>query len=92
MDSAAPAIENDQKWLYHLLPIKYELPSEVVPGLLPFKSRSKQCIFRAPREILTRFPGSILVSTYLHNGSKRFLKEQSYFFHLIPVYFGILLP
>ena len=31
--------------MYQLLPIKYELklPSEVTPGLLPFKSRSKQC-------------------------------------------------
>ena len=30
---------------YQLLPIKYELklPSEVTPGLLPFRSRSKQC-------------------------------------------------
>ena len=40
------SIENDRKWLlYQLLPIKYELklPSEVTPGLLPFKSRSKQC-------------------------------------------------
>ena len=40
-----PPIENDRKWLYQLLPIKYELnlPSEVMPGLLPFRSRSKQC-------------------------------------------------
>ncbi len=40
-----PPIENGPKWLYQLLPIKYELklPSEVTPGLLPFRSRSKQC-------------------------------------------------
>jgi hypothetical protein len=33
-----------RKWLYQLLPINYELrlPSEVTPGLLPFRSRSKK--------------------------------------------------
>ena len=32
--------------MYQLLPIKYELklPSEVTPGLLPFRSRSKHCV------------------------------------------------
>jgi hypothetical protein len=41
-------IENDWKWLYQLIPIKYDLklPSEVTPGLLPFRSRSKQCAVR----------------------------------------------
>ena len=40
-----PPIENDQKWLYQLLLINYELklPSEPMPGLLPFRSRSKHC-------------------------------------------------
>ena len=40
-----PPIENDRKWLYQLLPIKYELelPTEATPGLLPFRSRSEQC-------------------------------------------------
>ena len=37
--------KDDRKWLHQLLPIKYELklPSEVMPVLLPFRSRSKQC-------------------------------------------------
>ena len=42
-------IENDTKWLYQLQQIKYELsssdePSEVMPGLLPFRTRSKHCV------------------------------------------------
>ena len=40
-----PPIEHEQKWLYQLLPIKYELkfPSEITPGLLQFRSKSNQC-------------------------------------------------
>ena len=45
---AMPSISAHRKWLYQLLPIKYELklPSETTPGLLPFRfrSRSKQCV------------------------------------------------
>ena len=46
-------IENDRKWLYQLLPIKYELklPSEVTPGLLPFRSRYKQCVTGSNNQI-----------------------------------------
>ena len=48
-------------------------------------------LFRVLREILARFLGSILVSTYLHNELKNFLKEQSYFFDLVPVFLRIFL-
>ena len=46
--SAALHLENDWKWLYQLLPIKYDLklPSEAMPGHLPFRFRSKQCVTR----------------------------------------------
>ena len=39
------SIENDRKWLYQILPITYESkwPAELMPGLMLFRSGSKQC-------------------------------------------------
>ena len=49
--SISPLV-NNRKWLYQLLPIKYELrlPSKVKPGLLPFRSRSKHCDCRVHKQ------------------------------------------